>query len=614
MHITRNFVKDTYYIGGSERRIALFENIYPLNNGVSYNSYLILDEKTALLDTVDHSIKDLFFENLEYQLNGRPLDYLIINHMEPDHASAIEEVILRHPEVTLVVNNLTLNMVKNFFRTMDYTKVKFLIVKEFDVLDLGTHKLTFVFAPMVHWPEVMMTYDTLTKTLYSADAFGTFGALHGNLFFDEYNFEEDFKSEYRRYFINIVGKYGQQVQAALKKASTVDIDVIAPLHGPIIRKKNDIKKVIDLYNTWSSYEPEEYGTLIAYASIYGNSENAANYIADQLSQKGIKNISLFDVSKTNVSYLVAEAFKYSSLICVASSYNAEVFPLMSHFLEELRAHNYQNRTIALVENGSWAPTAHGTMMKIVEKFKNCRVFDKKVTIKSTLAQTNLELIDNMLDFVKNAAEPQYFSNKDSAFNKISYGLFTVGSKDENRINASIVNTVQLVSDCKEPIISVSISKLNYTAETLLKNKNVSISILNKDTDFSVIQRFGFHSGRNVDKFENFNDYSLDENGLPYLTKCANSYLSGEVINYIEVEDHYIFFIKVTSSVVLNKVESLTYEYYYNNIKPKNKQTSGSKVGWRCVVCGYIYEGEDIPEDYICPLCKHGIKDFEKINY
>ena len=400
MHITRNFVKDTYYIGGSERRIALFENIYPLNNGVSYNSYLILDEKTALLDTVDHSIKDLFFENLEYQLNGRQLDYLIINHMEPDHASAIEEVVLRHPEVTLVVNNLTLNMVKNFFRTMDYTKVKFLIVKEFDVLDLGTHKLTFVFAPMVHWPEVMMTYDTLTKTLYSADAFGTFGALHGNLFFDEYNFEEDFKSEYRRYFINIVGKYGQQVQAVLKKAATVDIEVIAPLHGPIVRKKNDIKKLIDLYDTWSSYEPEEKGTLITYASIYGNSENAANYIADRLSQKGVKNISLYDVSKTDVSYLVSEAFKYSSMICVASSYNAEVFPLMSHFLHELRAHNYQNRTIALVENGSWAPSAGRTMRGILDSMKNIEIVEPMVTIWSKMKDSDIEKLEKLAESMK----------------------------------------------------------------------------------------------------------------------------------------------------------------------------------------------------------------------
>ena len=614
MHITREITKDTHYVGGSERRLALFENIYPLNNGVSYNSYLILDDKTALLDTVDHSIKELFFENLDYLLGNRKLDYLIINHMEPDHASAIEEVILRHPEVTLVVNNQTLNMVKNFFRTLDYTKVHFLIVKEFDVLDLGTHKLTFVFAPMVHWPEVMMTYDASTKTLFSADAFGTFGALHGNLFFDEYNFEQDFKDEYRRYFINIVGKYGQQVQTVLKKASTVEIDVIAPLHGPIVRKKNDIKKVIDLYNTWSQYEPEEFGTLIAYASIYGNSENAANFIADKLSQKGVTNIKLYDVSKTDVSYLVADAFRYSSIICVASSYNAEVFPLMHLFLHELRAHNFQNRTIALVENGTWAPTAHNTMMKTVELFKNCRVFDKKITIKSTLSNENTVLIDEMLEFIKNAAKPQYFSKLEHPFNKISYGLFTVGTKSEKGINAAIVNTVQLVEDCDEPVISVSLSKANFTTDTLLKTKKVCISSLNIDADYSIIERFGFHSGSDTNKFDGFTSYELDENGLPFLTTGSNAYFSGEVISHVEVETHIIFFIKVKKAIQLNDIESVTYDYYYKNIKPKYKQTSGSKVGWRCKVCGYIYEGEVLPPEYICPLCKHGIKDFEKITY
>ena len=614
MHITREITKDTHYVGGSERRLALFENIYPLNNGVSYNSYLILDDKTALLDTVDHSIKELFFENLDYLLGNRKLDYLIINHMEPDHASAIEEVILRHPEVTLVVNNQTLNMVKNFFRTLDYTKVHFLIVKEFDVLDLGTHKLTFVFAPMVHWPEVMMTYDTFTKTLFSADAFGTFGALHGNLFFDEYNFEQDFKDEYRRYFINIVGKYGQQVQTVLKKASTVEIDVIAPLHGPIVRKKNDIKKVIDLYNTWSLYEPEEFGTLIAYASIYGNSENAANFIADKLSQKGVTNIKLYDVSKTDVSYLVANAFRYSSMICVASSYNAEVFPLMHLFLHELRAHNFQNRTIALVENGTWAPTAHNTMMKTVELFKNCKVFDKKITIKSTLSNENTVLIDEMLEFIKNAAEPQYFSKLEHPFNKISYGLFTVGTKSEKGINAAIVNTVQLVEDCDEPVISVSLSKANFTTDTLLKTKKVCISSLNIDADYSIIERFGFHSGSDTNKFDGFTSYELDENGLPFLTSGSNAYFSGEVISHVEVENHIIFFIKVKKAIQLNDIESVTYDYYYKNIKPKYKPTSGSKVGWRCKVCGYIYEGEVLPPEYICPLCKHGIKDFEKITY
>ena len=614
MQITREISKDTYYVGGSDRRIALFENIYPLSNGVSYNSYVILDEKTALLDTVDNSIRDLFFENLEKTLNGRKLDYLIINHMEPDHASSIEEVVLRHPEVTLVLNNLTLTMVKNFFRGLDVSKLNVKIVKEFDVLDLGNHKLTFVMAPMVHWPEVMFTYDTTTKTLFSADAFGTFGALHGHLYMDQYDFEHVYLDEFRRYFLNIVGKYGQQVQAVLKKAATIEINTIAPLHGPIIRTKRDISKVVKLYDTWSSYEPEVNGVLIAYASIYGNSENAASYFADQLSLKGVKNISLYDVSKTDTSVLLSEAFKYSSLLCVSSTYNADVFPLMEKLLLDLKEHNFQNRSIALVENGSWAPGAHNSMKKIVETFKNCRVFDKKVTIRSTLAEENLEVVDEMLEFVKNAAEPHSFSKKPNPYEKISYGLYTVGTKDGDKINASIVNTVQLVSDANDTIISVSVSKLNHTADTLLKNKNVCISSLNLDADFSLIERFGFASGRDKNKFEGFKDYELDENGVPYITVGSNAYFSGEVISHVEVEDHVIFMIKVNKAVHLNDVDSVTYDYYYKNIKPKPKQTTGTRVGWRCVVCGFVYEGEVLPPEYVCPLCKHGIKDFEKITY
>ena len=612
MHIIREINNETYYIGGSDRRISLFENIYPLDHGVSYNSYIIMDEKTALLDTVDHSIKDLFFDNLEKVLDGRPLDYLIIQHMEPDHASAIGETLLRHPEVTLILNAQTLNMVKNFFRGLDFSKIKYQLVKEFDVLDLGKHKLTFVFAPMVHWPEVMLTYDATTKTLFAADAFGTFKAVNGNIFVDEYDFEHYFLDEFRRYFINIVGKYGVQVQSVLKKAATIEIDMIAPLHGPIIRKKNDIAKLINLYDTWSRYEPEEKGVLVAYASIYGNSENVANVIANKLSLQGVKNIGLYDVSKTDTSWLVAEAFKYSTMICVSSSYNAEVFPLMEKFLLDLKAHLYQNRRIALVENGSWAPTAYGVMKKIVDSFKNCSVFDKRITVKSTLSEDNLPIIDEMIAFIKEKAVDDV--KLDAPFNQISYGLYVVGTNDGKNINGSIVNTVQLVSDAKEKIISVSLSKLNYTTETMLNSKKVCISTLNVDADYSIIERFGFHSGRDTNKFEGFSNYKLDENGNPYLENIANSYISGEIINHIEVEDHIIFYIKVEKAVQMNDIPSVTYDYYYKNIKPKQKSTSGNRVGWRCKVCGYIYEGEVLPPEYICPLCKHGVNDFEKITY
>lgn len=391
MHCTRNISTDLVYIGASDRRLALFENIYPIPNGVSYNSYLLKDEKTVLLDTVDHSVCLQFMENLAHALNGRRLDYLVVNHMEPDHAATISEVVLRYPEVKIVGNAKTLSMIKQFF---DFdVDMRAITVKEGDTLVTGRHTLTFVMAPMVHWPEVMVTYDLTDKILFSADAFGSFGALNGHLYADEIDVEHQYLDEARRYYTNIVGKYGPSVQALLKKASGLDIKLVCPLHGLIWRK--DIGWFIEKYNLWSSYTPETEGVMIAYASIYGNTENAVNILANMLSEKGVKNIAVYDVSSTHASTVVSEAFKYNKLVFAASTYNAGIFPPMEYVLNELKAHNLQNRTVALLQNGTWAAASGNLMKGIFEAMKNMTLIEMMPTIKSAVKEAQLTEL-NML--------------------------------------------------------------------------------------------------------------------------------------------------------------------------------------------------------------------------
>lgn len=391
MHCIRNISTDLVYIGASDRRLALFENIYPIPNGVSYNSYLLKDEKTVLLDTVDHSVCLQFMENLAHALNGRRLDYLVVNHMEPDHAATISEVVLRYPEAKIVGNAKTLSMIKQFF---DFdVDMRAITVKEGDTLVTGRHTLTFVMAPMVHWPEVMVTYDLTDKILFSADAFGSFGALNGHLYADEIDVEHQYLDEARRYYTNIVGKYGPSVQALLKKASGLDIKLVCPLHGLIWRK--DIGWFIEKYNLWSSYTPETEGVMIAYASIYGNTENAVNILANMLSEKGVKNIAVYDVSSTHASTVVSEAFKYNKLVFAASTYNAGIFPPMEYVLNELKAHNLQNRTVALLQNGTWAAASGNLMKGIFEAMKNMTLIEMMPTIKSAVKEAQLTEL-NML--------------------------------------------------------------------------------------------------------------------------------------------------------------------------------------------------------------------------
>ncbi len=392
MNYSRFITDDTYYVGASDRRLSLFENVFPIPKGVSYNSYVITDEKTALLDLMDESVSKQGFENIAGVLNGRPLDYVIINHMEPDHCSKLDELILRYPQVKVVGNAKTLKMINQFY-DLDMQD-RFVSVNEGDTLELGRHTLTFVNAPMVHWPEVMVTYDTLTKALFSADAFGTFGALGGNIFNDEYDFEYEFLEEARRYYTNIVGKYGVQVQAVLKKASALDIKYICPLHGPVWRSNLDY--IIGKYDVWSRYEAESQSVMIAYASMYGNTESTVNVLANVLAEKGVKDIRIYDVSKTDVSYVLSDAFKYKRLVFASPSYNGGLYPKMENLLLDLKAHSLKDRKVAVIENGTWAPSAKKTILSILETMK-VDIVNADLTVKSSLKDSDMECIEKIAE-------------------------------------------------------------------------------------------------------------------------------------------------------------------------------------------------------------------------
>lgn len=389
MHNTRKISRDYYWVGASDRRLELFENVMPITKGVSYNSYLLMDEKTVLLDTADSSVSRQFLENVQYVLNGRVLDYLIVNHMEPDHCSVIEDIVLRYPNLKIIGNAKTVQMINQFF---DFdVDSRFVAIKEGDTFSTGSHTLQFVMAPMVHWPEAMFTYDIEEKILFSADAFGTFGALNGNIFNDEINFEKDWLDEARRYYTNIVGKYGNPVQAALKKAGTIDIQMICPLHGPIWR--NNLGYILDKYVKWSTYEPEDKAVMLVYGSMYGNTEAAVNVLATKLAEAGVKNIVTYSVSNTHVSHLIAEAFRCSHIVLAAPTYNSGLFTPMENFLMDLKAHGLQKRTFAFIENGTWAPTAACQMMSIVGEMKDSRIIDETLTLRSSMKESQIEQLE-----------------------------------------------------------------------------------------------------------------------------------------------------------------------------------------------------------------------------
>lgn len=393
MHNIRKITEDVIYVGASDRRLALFENVYPIERGVSYNSYLVIDEKTVLLDTVDHSVSREFLDNIEYALDGRKLDYLIVNHMEPDHCSVIAELVLRYPELTIVGNAKTAQMIKQFY-TFDVDKHMHL-VKDGDSLTTGKHTFAFVFAPMVHWPEVMVSFDTSNGFLFSADAFGTFGALSGSLYADELEFDREWLDDARRYYINIVGKYGVQVMNTLKKAAALPIKMILPLHGPIWRE--NISYFLDKYTTWASYVPEEKGLLFIYSTIYGDTANAVDAIAAMAAEKGVRNIHVYDASKTDVSVLVSECFRYSTIVFASPTYNAEIFPKMEMLLTELKAHAFQNRDVAVIENGTWAISAGKKISEMLSSMKDIRIIAPVLTIKSSMKDEQIPEAEAMAE-------------------------------------------------------------------------------------------------------------------------------------------------------------------------------------------------------------------------
>ncbi len=591
---------DIIYVGVNDRNIDLFEGQYKVPNGVSYNSYVILDDMTAVVDTVDAAFTHEWLDNLQNALDGRSPDYLIVQHMEPDHSANIEKFLNIYPKATVVANSKTVAMIGGFFEKLDLSD-RVYTVENGGTLDLGNHKLTFVFAPMVHWPEVMVTYDSTDKVLFSADGFGKFGDLNSN---------EPWDDEARRYYIGIVGKYGAQVQALLKKAAALDIEMICPLHGPVL--KEDLAHYIDLYNTWSSYTPESEGVVIAYTSVYGNTKKAVLTLAEKLKSKGCPKVIIHDLARLgDISFAVSDAFRYSKLVLATTTYNAEIFPFMRTFITHLTERNFQNRTVGLIENGTWAPLAAKVMREQMSSCKNITWLDTTVKLRSALKSENISELDSMSDelcreYIANSNES---ANKNdlSAMFKIGYGLYVVTSNDGKKDNGLIVNTVTQVTNTPNRI-AVTINKMNYSHHVIMQTKKMNVCCLSVDAPFKVFETFGFQSGRNTDKFAG-SEILRSDNGLVFLPKYINAFMSLEVEQYVELDTHGMFICNVTECRNISSKETMTYTYYQENVKPK-PQTE--KKGYVCKVCGYVYEGETLPDDFICPLCKHGAADFEKL--
>lgn len=591
---------DILYVGVNDHQVDLFEGQYVVPNGMAYNSYVIKDEKIAVMDTVDAKFTHEWLDNIEKVLDGAKPDYLIVQHMEPDHAANIHNFMKVYPDTTVVANVKTFAMMENFFRSMNLEGKK-LEVESGQSLSLGKHVLTFVFAPMVHWPEVMVTYDSTDKVLFAADGFGKFGAL---------DVEEDWDDESRRYFIGIVGKYGKQVQNLLKVAATLDIQIICPLHGPVL--KENLGHYLEKYNIWSSYAVEDEGVVIAYTSVYGNTKKAVELLANKLQEKGCPNVVVYDLARDDMSKAVADAFRYGKLVLATTTYNAEIFPFMHTFIDHLVERNYQNRTIGLIENGSWSPTAAKVMKNMFAKSKNITWLENQVTIMSSLSDENVEQMDKMAEELCKeyiAQSPERANKNDlTALFKIGYGLYVVTSNDGTKDNGLIVNTVTQLTDNPNRI-AVNINKANYSHHVIKKTGVMNVNCLSVEAPYEVFQNFGFQSGRTVDKFANWPAYRSD-NGLMFLPKYINAFMSLKVEQYVDLDTHGMFICTVTEARVMSDKETMTYTYYHNNVKPK-PHTEGKK-GFVCKICGYIYEGDVLPDDYICPLCKHGVADFEPI--
>ena len=592
--------QDVKYVGVNDHDVDLFEGQYVVPNGMAYNSYVILDKKIAVMDTVDRRFTHEWLDNIQNVLNGKKPDYLVIQHMEPDHSANILNFVKAYPNVTVVSSQKAFLMMRNFFGT-EFENNR-IVVAEGSTLELGEHTLHFVGAPMVHWPEVIMTYDSKDKILFSADGFGKFGAL---------DTEEDWACEARRYYIGIVGKYGAQVQSVLKKASTLDIATICPLHGPILNE--NLGYYINLYDTWSSYGVESEGIVIAYTSVYGNTKAVVELLAEKLRARGCPKVVLNDLARCDMAEAVEDAFRYGKLILATTTYNAGIFPFMHTFIHHLIERNYQNRMIGFIENGSWAPMATKVMKGMFEGSKNLTYANTEISVRSALNDQNKQQLDLLADeFCREyVAQDAQTANKHdmNALFKIGYGLYVVTSNDGKKDNGLIVNTVQQVTNTPNRV-SVAINKQNYSHHVIKQSGIMNVNCLTTQAPFKVFENFGFNSGRNVNKFENCEVEMRSDNGLLFLPKYINAFLSLKVENYVDLDTHGLFICSVTEARVISDAESMTYDYYFNNVKPK-PQTEGKK-GYVCKICGYVYEGDKLPEDIVCPLCKHGYADFEPI--
>lgn len=591
---------DIRYIGVNDHKVDLFEGQYVVPNGMSYNSYAIMDDRIAIMDTVDQNFTHQWLDNIQHVLEGRTPDYLVVQHMEPDHAANIANFLEVYPTATVVSSAKAFVMMKQFFGS-DYAERR-IVVTEGDTLPLGKHTLAFVTAPMVHWPEVIVSYDVTDKVLFAADGFGKFGALDA---------DEPWDDEARRYFIGIVGKYGPQVQALLKKAATLDIQMICPLHGPVL--KENLGHYLTKYDTWSSYSVEDEGIVIAYTSIYGHTKDAALLLAEQLRSNGCPKVVVYDLARCDMAQAVADTFRYSKLVLATTTYNADVFPFMKEFIHHLTERNFQNRTVAFMENGSWSPLAAKVMGKMLEGSKNLTIAENTVTIHSALDQASRDKIEALAKELcqEYLAQHSTTANKNdlSALFNIGYGLYVVTSNDGNRDNGLIVNTVSQVTNTPNRI-AVTINKENYSHHVIKNTGIMNLNILDITAPFSIFQKFGFQSGRRVDKFADCEILRAD-NGLVFLPRHINAFISLKVENYVDLGTHGMFICTITESRVISNTETMSYSYYYNNVKPKPQVQD--KKGYACKICGWVYEGDTLPDDIVCPLCKHGAADFEPIS-
>ena len=597
----KKLTKELYYVGVNDHNVDLFEGQYVVPNGMAYNSYVIKDELIVVMDTVDQHFTKEWLANIKEVLGNEKPTYLVVQHMEPDHSANIINFLREYPNTYVVGNAKTFKMMEQFFHEDIPNR---LVVNDGDTLNIGKHTLTFVFAPMVHWPEVMVTYDSYDKVLFSADGFGKFGAL---------DVEEEWDCEARRYYIGIVGKYGAQVQALLKKATTLDIQMICPLHGPVL--DSDLGHYLKLYDIWSSYSTESDGVAIFYTSVYGHTKEAVEFLAEELRKNGTPKVVVADLAREDMAECVEDAFRYGKIVLATTTYNASIFPFMHTFIDHLVERNFQNKKLAFIENGTWAPMAAKVMKDKFAGCKNISMIDPTVRILSSMSEENKEQLIKLAlalseeyKAIKEIKEEKAPELDPKALFKIGYGLYVVTCNDGKKDNGLIVNTVSQLTDT--PLrVAVNINKLNYSHDVIKKTGILNVNCLNIEAPFSVFQQFGFVSGRDKDKFEG-NEVLRSENGLRVLTNHINAFISLKVDQYVDLGTHGMFICSVTESKTINNIDTMTYTYYQANVKPRPET---KKKGYVCKVCGYVYEGDELPEDYICPLCKHGASDFEPIS-